>query len=392
MHVISQIIFGKAPFENVVTTGTILAGDGSKMSKSKNNFPDPWLVIGKYGVDSLRFYLMNSVVMQADNLNFSEKDLETVHRKVTMILWNVHQYYMTYAPQAAGSEAGSSGAPESGHVLDRWITARAKELVAVVTDNLDGYDTVHATRAIADFVDDLSTWYLRRSRGREDASFFETFRATLLTAAQATSPFMPHVAEAIYRDLRREGEPESVHLTEWPAKKKLSSEEKKLLEDMAVVREAASIGSAVRKTANIPVRQPLARIYVVDKEGKPVRLAPELTEILLSELNVKSMEGLSAGAGIAASAEDVPGRFAVYLDTNLTKELELEGEVRRLERAIQEKRKEMGLKVGEMARLTYYVTDSETEEAFRGIDTKKTYIAEMEKGEAPAEGFKLEKL
>jgi len=129
MHVMGYNLFGQAPFENVVTTGNILAEDGQKMSKSKNNFPDPWIVIEKYGVDALRFYLMNSVVMQADNVNFSEKDLAVTYRKNILILWNVFNYFVTYANEAGWEPKGPGYKPELTNVLDLWIIAKTQELV-----------------------------------------------------------------------------------------------------------------------------------------------------------------------------------------------------------------------------------------------------------------------
>ena len=388
MHVMSQIIFGKAPFENVVTTGNILAEDGTKMSKSKNNYPDPWLVIDKYGVDTLRFYLMNSVVMEADNVDFSQKDVESIHRKVTMILWNVQQYFVTYTKQS-GWQAGSENAA-STHILDRWILARAKELVTGVTDHLDAYNTVRASRVIMSYIDDLSTWYLRRSRGREDTGFFPTFRQALVTVAQVTAPFMPHIAEAVYRNVRSEKDAESVHLTDWPVKEELSAEEKKLLEDMGVVRQVASMVLATRKSLNAPVRQPLARMDVMGLKGEPIQLAPEIAAILLSEVNVKELASIDKDTpGIEKSADE---KYILFVDMNLTDDLKLEGEVRKLERAIQEKRKEMGLKVGEMARLTYSAADAATEAAFKAIDIKKTYISEIKKGAGTDGTFEIEKM
>jgi isoleucyl-tRNA synthetase len=374
MHVISQIVFGRAPFENVLTTGTILAEDGTKMSKSKNNYPDPWLVIDKYGVDTVRFYLANSVVMQADNLNFSMKDMENVHRKVTMLLWNVRQYFVTYSKQGNGAAVG---APAPAHALDRWILARAKELVVGVTDQLDAYDTVRATRAIQDYIDDLSTWYLRRSRGRDDASFFPSFRQALLILAQVLAPFMPHIAEAIYRDLRAESDPISVHLTDWPAKQELDVTEKKLLEDMAVLREVASVALAARKTADVPVRQALAQMSILNLKGEPIALAPELASILLAEVNVKKIAAIAAdAAGISKAADE---KYVLLLDMNLTDELRLEGTTRALERFIQEMRKTQGFKVGETAALRYDTADPEMEKAIAALDMKKTYLAKVEK-------------
>ncbi|MFH1246247.1 MAG: isoleucine--tRNA ligase, partial [Candidatus Liptonbacteria bacterium] len=310
MHVISHVLFGRPPFENVATTGTILTEDGSKMSKSKNNFPDPWETINKYGVDSLRFYLMNSVVMQADNLNFNVRDLEKLYRKNVMILWNVYNYFSTYAKDkkwsaegldlsaATGSPSGSQSAqPGLENVLDIWINARTKELVNDVTKYLDSYDTVWATRTIEQYVDDLSTWYLRRSRGRDNKAFFKTLYSSLITACKVIAPFMPFISESIYLSLTNDfgGKGEaSVHLTDWPASTELSSEEKSALKAMNITREAASAGLSIRKAKNIPVRQPLSRLALKIKSGGEKETKIELSEdylgILLSELNIKKVD------------------------------------------------------------------------------------------------------
>jgi len=342
MHVLGLSLFGKAPFQNVVTTGTILAEDGSKMSKSKNNFPDPWVVIEKYGVDSLRLYLMNSVVMQAENLNFSVKDLETGYRKVVMILWNCFQYLRTYGTQTKwrvgvrGERAGSANA-----LLDKWISARTNELVFAVTEGLDGYDTVRATRAIAEYVDDLSTWYVRRSRGRTDSAFFQTLYDSLFAVSKTIAPFMPHLAEVLYKNLVElfggEAE-ESVHLAEWPKAKKISGEDTTLLEGMRVVRTFASMGLAKRSEVGVPVRQPLAVLRIKDK-GLRIKRGRELLEILKDEVNVKEIvfDDLISGD--------------VELDTTITDELKREGIVRVVRRAIQDERKKMNMKVEDGAEI-----------------------------------------
>jgi isoleucyl-tRNA synthetase len=381
MHVIGVIIFGKAPFENVVTTGNILAEDGAKMSKSKNNFPDPWLVINKYGVDSLRFYLMNSVVMQADNMNFNLRDLETVHRKVTMIFANVYNYFTTYATEKGWKATDSDSTLLAMTPLDRWIRARTKELVNDVTKHLDAYDTVHATRAIEDYMDDLSTWYLRRSRGREDTAFFATFYKVLITVSKVMAPFMPHLTEAVYGGIMgRFGEEphavsaESVHLTDWPTSEEMTEEEKAMLEAMAAVREAASVGQAVRQQTKLAVRQPLARMNVILKESSS-KLDENLISILLAELNVKAFdESLMAGEGVG-TAVGTKRVAEVHIDTVMNEELELEGAARVMERFVQELRKKEGLNVGETITLKYE-TESETlKKALKLFDTKKTYVS-----------------
>jgi isoleucyl-tRNA synthetase len=324
-HVVSYILFGRAPFENVVTTGTILAEDGSKMSKSKGNFPDPKLLIDRFGADSLRFYLMNSVVMQADNLNFSEKGVESVYRKVGLLLSNVYNYFATY------SEAADAGAEDDGNVLDQWITAKTEELVDAVTRSLDAYDTVHATRAIQEYVDDLSTWYLRRSRKRKDGGFFKTMRQSLLTTSRVLAPFMPFLAEAIYLELAPADGAGSVHLEAWPENRfSLSEKERKeLTEDMALIRDLASAALAKRAEAKIKVRQPLQKLTI---RGAQAKIRDErLLEILMSEVNVKEI----------AFSPDLAEEIA--LDTEITPALREEGLVREVARMFQELRQTAGL-------------------------------------------------
>ncbi len=370
MHVLNLELFGKAPFDNVVTTGTILAEDGSKMSKSKNNYPDPWETVNKYGVDSLRLYLMNSSVMQADNLNFSLKDLEVLHRKVTLLLWNVSQYFLTYAKEGGWEKESGISNLGSGHILDKWISARTKELVRDVTAHMEKYDTVRATRAIEAYIDDLSTWYLRRSRGRADAGFYPAFYAALTTTAKVLAPFMPHLSEAVYLNLTNafgEGAG-SIHLEAWPQAGDLSEEDNKVLAEMALVRADASLGLAIRKKENMPVRQPLQAFGTATLSA----LSPESIEILKDELNVKSI--------VSAEGEER------HLDLTLTDELRFEGLTRNLERFVQGMRKEQGFRVGESAILAYETSDGEMEKALQAFNREKTYISTIEKGSVPEGG------
>lgn len=333
MHVISFILFGRAPFDNVVTTGTILAEDGSKMSKSKGNYPDPKLLLGKYGADSLRFYMMNSVVMQADNLNFSEKGVESVYRKVELILSNVYKYYATYV-NLRGSNQPSGRDREAAALLDSWIKMRTEELIIDVTKYMDDYDTVHATRAVQEYVDDLSTWYLRRSRKRDDEGFFETMYEGLLAVSKVIAPFTPFLADDLYRKLKshRAGseKAESVHLAEWP-KAKFSlgeSKRKELAATMAEVRQLASIGLSKREEVKVRVRQPLAKLEI-DRE-KP--LSGGFAAILADEVNVKEIVFVK-----------LPEGERVRLETALDHGLREEGIMREMTRLVQGLRREAGL-------------------------------------------------
>ncbi|MEO8065605.1 MAG: class I tRNA ligase family protein [Candidatus Doudnabacteria bacterium] len=359
MHVISYILFGKAPFENVVTTGTIQAEDGSKMSKSKNNFPDPWIVIEKYGVDALRFYLMNSPVMLAENLDFSERELAVVYRKNILILWNVYNYFVTYANEAGWEPKPPGYKPVLDNVLDKWIVAKTQELILEVTLELDNYNTVKATRAIEAYINELSTWYLRRSRGRKDSHFFGTLRHALTVLAKVSAPVMPYMSELVYSNLNKNPETISVHLAKWPEKKELDQEQKKILEQMQQVRDLVEQGHALRKASNIRLRQPLES-FTYDKQ----LLAKDFEEILADELNVKSVKFGSI----------------LEFDLKITPKLKNEGLARELERTVQEMRKKSGFKVGEKANLSYDTEDKELKAAFELFDTKKTYIGKISQG------------
>lgn len=331
MHVISLILFGKAPFENIVTTGTILAEDGSKMSKSKGNFPDPWEVINKYGVDALRFYLMNSVVMQADNLNFNVKEVEIINRKIVLILWNVYKYFETYAPSRISD---ISPRISERNILDKWITARTQELISGVTKYLDRYDTVKATRVIAEYIEDLSTWYLRRSRRRKEKVFFKTFFDCLLGISKVIAPIMPYLAEILYLKLSsyslKASAPESVHLTKWPeGRKQLPAKHKILIKQMAEIRRLASLALAKRAEAGIKVRQPLRELRIRKEE---LRRQKGLLNILKDEVNVKQI------------VFDPKIKEEVGLDTHISPELRAEGILRELTRTVQDLRQKAGLK------------------------------------------------
>lgn len=385
MHVMGVILFDHAPFENVVTTGTILAEDGSKMSKSKKNYPDPWEVINKYGVDSLRWYLMNSVVMQADNLNFSEADLGVVNRKVFRILYNVYNYFVTYANEARW-EQKNVRTEEPKNILDQWQNARLQQTISKVTEHLNSYDTVRATRELENFINDLSTWYLRRSRGRKDAEFFATLFRSLIYLSKLLAPVAPFMAEEIYQNLTtptssppipfREGtggerEGVSVHLEKWPEAKKLTSEQEKLLKQMQSLREIVEQAHALRARAGIKLRQPLQRLILplkVDSSQESVErsthyglLTTEFFDIVKDEINVK----------------EVAFGDKLELDTSISEELKLEGLTRELERAINALRKEMGLRIGQAADLYYETNSSRLSKAIKQVDHKKTYISEL---------------
>ncbi len=329
MIVLGTALFGKTPYKRVVVNGLVLAEDGRKMAKREKNYPDLMLIVNKYGADALRYFLMASPVVHGQDFAFSEKGVDEVVKKHIGRLNNVVTFYEIYATEGVKDVI-------SKDPLDIWISARLTELTKEVTDNLEKYAIDKAIRPFADFIDDLSTWYLRRSRDRfksenidERNMALSTIRTVLITFVKLLAPFMPFVSEDIY--LRLKGEKESVHLEFWPALKKF---DKKVLESMKEARKISSLGLEARMKAKINVRQPLAKLSV--KGAVPLNLI----ELIKDEVNVKEV------------ISDETLTEEVVLDVNMTPELKEEGTVREFIRAIQELRKEKGLTIQDRAILT----------------------------------------
>ncbi len=341
MHAVAVLLFDNQSFRNVITTGNILAEDGSKMSKSKGNYTDPMTNLDLFGADALRYYLMSSVIMQAEDTRFVDDEVRQVHNQILNMLWNSFKFYEMYADNESFNDTKTSK-----QVLDKWILSRLGELVLSVTKGMDDYDTVRATRPMKEFISDFSTWYIRRSRDRfkssnqEDKSFaMATTRFVLLELAKLVAPIMPFIAEDIYQKLRTEKDPESVHLCDWPRAGRIDEE---VLKNMNETRRIVSLALEARSQVNIKVRQPLKKLKV-----KSLKLKASYIDIIKDEINVKEIE------------EDQSIDTEVWLDTNLTPELIEEGKVRDAIRVIQDLRKEKGLKPSE--KMTYQVPEAEKE-------------------------------
>lgn len=333
MHVVSTILFNKAPFENVVTTGTILNEKGEKISKSKNNYPDPWMMIEKHGVDALRFYLMSSVVMKSENLLFSEHDLDEIKKKVIMIITNVLSFYKLYPLQEKNKFLPEK---DNLHILDAWIMARLSELIKNTTEYLDKYDVVRTSRGISQFINDLSTWYLRRSRDRfkdNDEAGTQVFYHVLLTLAKIMAPITPFVAENIYQELK--GPKESVHLDDWPEPQEDYLDEK-LIKTMANTREIVALALAKRAEAGIKIRQPLSELII------KAELGDEFLALIKDEVNVEKV--------IYKKSEE-----EVALNTEITPELKEKGIVRDIIREINALRKKEGLTIQDRTKIIFGV-------------------------------------
>lgn len=323
--VLSTALFGKSPYENVIVNGLVLAEDGKKMSKSLQNYPDPMLVADTAGSDAMRMYLLSSPVIRGEDLNFSEKGVLELQRKNIGRLHNVLQMYEMFAD---GTESRS----DSGHVLDRWIVARLNQLIAESTAGYQNYELDKATRPITDFIDDLSVWYVRRSRDRlkgenetDKKLALGTLRHVLQQLALVMAPAMPFYAEYLWQQVKDEKAAESVHLASWPVAEVVDEE---MLEAMQITRETVSLALEARAKANIKIRQPLATLKVnhpIVPEAEPY------LALVRDEVNVKEI------------VSDMSIADMVMLDTEITPELKAEGDARELIRAIQEMRKTAGL-------------------------------------------------
>jgi isoleucyl-tRNA synthetase len=334
MLVLSAILFDDMPFENVATTGTILAKDGQKMSKSKGNFTDPMILIDKYGSDALRFYLMSNPVMNAENLNFLDKGVDDAYNKVISLMYNTLKFYETYR------ENEKIKKPESKNLTDRWILSKLYQLGKNVEKNFEEYNSIKASGEILQFVNDVSTGYIRLNRDRfeNDKNARETLGYVLENISKIAAPLIPFVSEKIYMSLDKKNV--SVHLQDYP---KFSEEvDENLLKEMELVREIISKGLFERDKAQIGLKWPLQKAKVY---GKDVDLEDEFIEILKSQLNVKEI-----------TIEDGE-ELKVELDTAVTPELESEGYARELARQVQEFRKKLGLNKKELIEL--YISSSD---------------------------------
>jgi isoleucyl-tRNA synthetase len=341
LHIIANGIFKKASFKNVIVNGIVQAEDGKKMSKKLQNYPDPNEVLDHYGSDALRAYLLVSPVMQAENLNFSEKGVEESLRKNVMILWNVYKFYELYTDTIP---AGS----DSKNILDQWILARLNQLINETTEAMNNYNLPKAVRPITAFIDDLSTWYLRRSRdrfkeeGEDKDNALATIRFVLETLAKVMAPFMPFVAESLWQKVStydfKEAD-KSVHLEVWP---KAEIVDEKVLTEMEMIKKIVELALAKRDEAGIKIRQPLKQLAVNN-----FQVTAEYGELIKDELNVKE---------VICNKGD--GDLTVKLDTDITPELAQEGLGRDLVRAINGLRKNASLTIADTVTVYVSTTDA----------------------------------
>ncbi len=319
---VSTLLFDTAPYRNVVCLGLILDGEGQKMSKSRGNTVEPGQVIDKYGADAFRWYFFTAK-QPWDGYRFSEEAIGEGVRLFLKQLWSTYFFYTLYAHANEDALSGLTAEPPTGDPsmedrpaeepgtpapgaeddLDRWALSRIAATAERVAERLDAYDATAAGRAIAELVDELSNWYVRRSRRRfwdGDPAAFRTLRSCLLTIAKLLAPFCPFVADEIYDNL--DGTLESVHLCDFPSGDALPARDRDLEEAMAMARETVRLGLGARGQAKIKVRQPLAEAVVV-AAGRERAAIERLADVVREELNVRRVR-------FVAGAEEL-GRYEV---------------------------------------------------------------------------------
>jgi len=359
LHAVGVLMGRGRAYKNVICLGHLLDASGKKMSKSLGNVVDPWVMMEKYGVDTIRLW-MYSVNQPGESKNFDEKTITLLHQQVFGLLYNVLAFYELYRDKNLEKDAKV----KSKNILDQWILTELAKLVELTTENLDNYKLLEPVRGIRDFIGDLSTWYLRRSRDRikegaanpanEDGAR-QTLYFVLKTLAKIMAPFAPFTAEDIWLKLKNKDDLESVHLAEWPRAGKIKS---KIIEEMKNVREIVSLGLKERQKALLPVRQPLAKLEVKDLD-----LGKEYIELIKDELNVKEVR---QNKNIEAD---------VAIDKVITLELKDEGRYRELSRAIQEMRKEIKLTPSDVISIAFE-TSEEGKKLIQKFETdmKKTVL------------------
>jgi isoleucyl-tRNA synthetase len=298
LMVLSTALFDKPAFHNVIVNGLVLAEDGQKMSKRLKNYPDPSYIIETYGADALRLYLINSPVVRAEDLRFSEAGVQELMRNLLIPLWNAYGFFVTYANVDGWNPGNGTGRNGSqGHVLDRWIRSSLESLAAGVMSAMDSYDLQGSVRPFVRFIEDLTNWYIRRSRRRfwksqndaDKQQAYETLHYVLLQLSKIAAPFVPFISESIYRNLRTPGMPDSVHLCDFPAGDQ-SRRDEALERQMAAVMRVVALGRNLRSAHDLKVRQPLGRLHVACRSESTRTGLAELREIILDELNVKEAE------------------------------------------------------------------------------------------------------
>jgi len=291
---LSTALFNKPAFKNVVVNGIILAEDGTKMSKRLKNYPEPEVVINRYGADAIRLYLLSSPAVYGEDLRFSEKGVEQVLRQVLIPLWNSFIFLSTYARIYQWQPKNEFHLPKAD--IDRWIVSLLQKLVIEVTNGMDLYEFNQAVQPFVGFIDQLTNWYIRRNRGRfwsdvasqDRDEAFATLHYVLITLTKIAAPFIPFLSEEIYQQIKQRRDLPSVHLCDFPSYQP-SFRDEKLEQEMTGVQTVVSAGHALRKEHKIKVRQPLSKAFIVTSDEEIYSSLLRQKQLIADELNVKDL-------------------------------------------------------------------------------------------------------
>ncbi len=293
LHVLATILFDKPAFSNVIVNGIMLAADGEKLSKRKKNYPDPNVIFSTMGVDSMRYFLVSSPAALADDVRFSEAHVDEVVKKFMLTLWNTYSFFVTYANIDKWKRPKNPEKFIPKNKLDKWILSELNALIKEVTDQMNVYNLPKAARPMLEFLDNLSNWYVRRSRRRfwksenddDKGEAYQTLYTVLIEFSKVIAPFVPFVSDEIYQNLCDE---ESVHLADWPKfNGNLIDEE--LNKEIRLVRLIVNLGHSARAKAKIKVRQPLKCLQVALPKGINKNVIAAQKDVILEELNVKEL-------------------------------------------------------------------------------------------------------
>jgi isoleucyl-tRNA synthetase len=294
LTVLGAALFDSEAFKNVIVNGIILAEDGQKMSKRLKNYPEPAKVIEKYGADAIRLYMLDSPAAKAADLCFSERGVELELRQVLIPLWNAYSFFITYARICDWTPDREFNLETP---MDKWIVSMLNKLIHDVEEGLNAYDLTRAVKPFVGFINELTNWYIRRSRRRfweekptkDRAQAFATLYYVLVELSKIAAPFIPYISEMMYLNLRSEVMPESVHLCHYPQYHK-GWRDVHLEEAMAAVQTVVSLGHSLRKDNKLKVRQPLPTVHIASPDEKTLGFLDEQKHLILDELNVKNVE------------------------------------------------------------------------------------------------------
>jgi isoleucyl-tRNA synthetase len=405
LHAISTLLFGRPCFLNCICLGHILDAKGEKMSKAKGNVIEPSAVIDKYGADALRWYFFTSSP-PGNVRRFSADMVAEVTRRFILTLWNTYSFFINYA-NIDRFTPGMEGVISRSE-LDHWIISELNQLVADVDSGLEHYDPNGAGRKIEGFVDDLSNWYVRRSRRRfwksendaDKLAAYSTLYQCLVTLTKLLAPFIPFVAEEMYRNLvcsTFPDQPASVHLADFPVVD-TDKIDRHLSDDIRLIMRVSSLGRAARSEAGIKVRQPLSRLLVKVTSERHKRALKHLAPQVLEEVNIKALDIVDDMP--VTKHKDWPlaseGDVMVMLDTDISAELAAEGMAREIVRRLQMMRRSAGFEIADHI-TTYYQADVYIKGVMAGFTDyiKQETLSERLVDGAPEEGaytesFKLE--